>query len=456
MQGGTPAPAYGTPPGGTPAPAYGTPPGGTPAPAYGTGTPLPGTVHLGTSAPTPAPSRRRFLGLTAGVAGVAVLGGGTAWWLSRGDGSPATATGVHGGSTEPAAENFTTPPAGTAPQALWHKSVTEDSTSDDVPLMIHDGLLLIIGDPLVAYDVKTGKAKWSRKGVCRSEALPLLVDGKLFLADGDYDGVLVALDVTTGKEAWRSRLGKKLDLDETIAVDNENIYVTVTDYGDSHSATDYRVGVAAISHTTRKQVWAQMRDWGTDNWDVQGTASGKYLVYADSKYNLTVRDTATGDQLWTKKLGDDWSWTPSVGAGLIFLQGDKLTALEAKSGKVAWTLSPNGRRGFHEPTVIGDVLYVSDFDGGVWAVHVRTGKKIWLCEDPGARRAPTTFLRAGATLYGASYWDEGGIFAMDAKTGKSRWVYNDNKAPGEPWRVALSGNRLLATHGFEIYALPAV
>ncbi|MFD4545672.1 serine/threonine-protein kinase [Streptomyces sp. NPDC058466] len=459
-----PAPGFGPPPAmfaGTSAPAYGTPPGGTPAPAPGPGTPLPGTplpgtVHLGPSTPAPAPSRRRFLGLAAGVAGVTALGGGTAWWLSRDGGSSGTSKGAEGGSAEPAAESFTTPPAGTAPQALWHNSVAEDSTSDDLPLMIHDGLLLISGDPLVAYDVRTGKAKWSRKGVCRSGALPLLADGELFLADADYDGVLVVLDVTTGKEAWRSRLDKKLDLDETIAIDSKNVYVTVTDYDESHSATDYRKGVAAIDRGTRKQVWAQMRDWGTDNWDVQGTASGKYLVYADSKYNLTVRDTATGGQLWTKKLGDDWSWTPTVAAGLVFLQGDKLTALDAESGKVVWTLSPNGRRGFKEPTVIGDVLYVSDFDGGVWAVHVRTGKKIWLCEDPGARRAPTTFLRAGATLYGASYWDDGGIFAMEAKTGKSRWVYNDNKWTGEPWRVAISGNRLLATHGYEIYALPAV
>ncbi|WP_432188850.1 PQQ-binding-like beta-propeller repeat protein [Streptomyces sp. Tue6028] len=454
---GTPVPGYGYPPAhGTPAPAYGTPSGGIPGgPADGTSTPMPGTVALGTPPSAPAPSRRRFLGLTAGVAGVAVVGGGTAWWLSRDGGSSDTSTGA-GGSAGPDAETFTTPPAGTAPQALWHRSVPEDSTSDDVPLMIHDGLLIVIGDPLVAYDVKTGRPKWSRKGVARSGALPLLVDGTLFLADGDFDGVLVALDVTTGKEAWRARLDKKLDLDETVAVDAKHVYVTVTDLNDSHSATDYRKGIAAIDIGTRRQVWSQMRDWGTDNWDVQGTASGKHLAYADSKYNLTVRDTATGQQLWTKKLGDDWSWTPKVASGLVFLQGDKLTALDADTGEVVWTLSPNGRRGFDEPTVIDDVLYVADHDGGVWAVEVRTGKKIWLCEDPGARRAPTTFLRAGATLYGASYWDEGGIFAMEAKTGKSRWVHNDNKGPGEPWRVTISGNRLLATHGYEIYALPAV
>ncbi|MER5222157.1 protein kinase domain-containing protein [Streptomyces flaveus] len=456
---GTPVPGYGFPPAGVPAPGYGTPPAGTSP--YAAGTPLPGTVQLGTgpaNSSTPAPSRRRFLGLAAGgAAGVAVAGGSAAWWLSRDDGSPGTSAGGRkDGSAGPAGEDFTTPPAGTAPQPLWHKSVAEESISTTLPLVTHDGLLLISGDPLVAYDVKTGKKRWSRPGVVRPNAQLLFADSKLFLADGDYDGALVALNVRTGKEAWRSRLGKNLELDATIAIDEKNVYVTVTDFSDAKSATDYRMGVAAISHTTRKTVWVQMRDWGTNNWDVEGTVSGKYFVYADSKYNLTVRDTATGGQLWTKKLGDDWSWTPTVASGLVFLPGDNLRALDAETGKTRWTLSPNGRRGFNDPTVIDGVLYVSDYDDGVWAVNVKTGKKIWLCEDPGARRAPTTFLRAGATLYGASYKDEGGIFALVAKTGKSRWVYNDNKDPVEPFHVAISGNRLLVTHGYEIYSLPAV
>ncbi|MEU4983372.1 PQQ-binding-like beta-propeller repeat protein [Streptomyces sp. NPDC021969] len=437
-------------------PAHGMAPGGTPAPAYGT--PLPGTVQVGQAAePAPARSRRRVLGMAlGGAAAVAVAGGGIAWALTSGDASDdAKGTPGTGTSADPADDNFTTPPAGVAPQPLWHKSAGEDSTSPRVPLLTHDGLLLVSGDPLVAYDVRTGKARWTKAGICRPGAQLLLHDGKVFLADGDYEGALVAYDVKTGEEAWRSRLGKQLSVEDTIAIDDKNVYVTATDYGQSKSATKYRTAVAAVSHTTGKKTWIQHRDWGTKDYDVQGTASGKYLVYADSNLNLTVRDTATGGQVWTKKIGDEWSWQPTVANGLVFLPGDELKAVDVEKGSTAWTLDPAGRRGFDNPTVVDGVLYVSDHDDGVWAVNVRTGKRNWLCDELDVD-GPESFRRVGSTLYGATGSVDGGIVALETRTGKLRWTYTDSKAVGEPWQVALAGNRLLATHGHEIYALPAV
>ncbi|GAA3164707.1 hypothetical protein GCM10010451_11000 [Streptomyces virens] len=450
---GPPTPGYGS----APTPGYGHQPGAPAGPAHGgPGTPLSGTVRLGE--PATGRSRRRVLGLALGAAaGVAAVGGGTAWWLGQngnGSDSPSDAAG-RGGTGEPAGERFTTPPPGVAPQPLWHKTAAEDGTSPQVPLLTHDGLLLVSGDPLVAYDVKTGTARWSKKDACRPGEPLLFRGGKVYLADGDYDGVLVALDVTSGEEVWRSRLGKGVTVESTIAIDDKNVYVTANDHGESRSATQYRTAVAAISHTTGKKVWLQKRDWGTRDYDVQGSVSGKYLVYADSNENLTVRDTATGAQLWTKKIGDDWSWQPTIAGGLVLLPGEELTAVDADTGDTVWTLSPDGRRGFRNPTAIDGVLYVSDDDDGVWAVNARTGRRKWLCDDLEVE-GPETFLRVGSSLYGATGSLGGGIVALEAASGTVRWVYDDNKNNGEPWQVAISGNRLLATHGPEVYALPAV
>ncbi|MFJ8052979.1 PQQ-binding-like beta-propeller repeat protein [Streptomyces luteogriseus] len=450
---GSPAPGYATPPGGLPAPGYGTPP-----PSHGPqghpGAPGPASTVAATST---APPRRRVLGLAlGGAAAVTLAGGATAWWLSRDGDTADGATGKNGaGSARPAGDNFTTPPAGVAPQPLWHETAAEDSTTTDVPLLVHDGLLLISGDPLVAYDVKTGEARWSKPDVCAPGSPLLFHDGKVFLTDSGVEGVLVARDVKTGKEVWRSRLGKKLGIESTIAIDDKNVYVTATDYAQAQSATDYRTAIAAISHSTGKKVWLQHRDWGTRDYDVQGTVSGKYLVYADSNQNLTVRDTATGDQLWTQKIGDDWAWQPTVANGLVFLPGEKLTAVDAETGRTRWTLSPEGRRGFNNPAVIDGVLYISDYDRGIWAVDVNSHRRIWLCEDQN-RGGPGTFVRAGTTLYCAAGPLSGGVIALEAKTGTVRWTWTDDKDSGAPWQIETAGNRLLVTNGPEIYAMPAV
>ncbi|WAX82170.1 hypothetical protein [Streptomyces sp. KMM 9044] len=97
-----------------------------------------------------------------------------------------------------------------------------------------------------------------------------------------------------------------------------------------------------------------------------------------------------------------------------------------------------------------------DYDGVVWAVNAKTGPRTWLCEDPGDGHVPQTFLKAGATPYGASGPLGGGAFALDAASGKARRVYDDNRDHGETRQVGLPGNRLLSTHGPEVRALPAV
>ncbi|MCX4818608.1 PQQ-binding-like beta-propeller repeat protein [Streptomyces sp. NBC_01142] len=444
-------PAHGSTP--MPAQGFGPPPTAldTPTP----GMPLPGTARLGAA---PAPSRRRFLGLAAGgVAGVAVAGTGAAWMLTRDGKKSPNSKGKPGNSSRGGAagtESFPTPPPGTAPQVLWHKSVSVDTVSVDQRLLVHNNMLVISGDPLVAYDVKTGRPRWTRKGVAPAGSPLLFAAGKLFLVSTEHDGTVIGLDVKTGKEAWRSRLSEDLTVERTIAVDDARIYV-VASVNDG-KIRDRLTAVAAIDHRTGKVAWQEQRDAGTDDYDVVGTVAGNRFVYTDSNFNLTVRDTAKGKQLWSQKIGDDLAWTPEVHAGLVLVPGETLRAVDVETGRPSWTLSPRGRRGFKEPMVVDGVLYAADYDQGVWAVDLKQGKKIWLCEEPGARRAPTEFVRVGDTLYGASYDDAGGVFALDLRTGKSRWTFNDNTGNLEQWHIAASGKRLLATHGGEIYSLPAV
>lgn len=129
--------------------------------------------------------------------------------------------------------------------------------------------------------------------------------------------------------------------------------------------------------------------------------------------------------------------------------------MDANTGDTVWTLAPNGRRGFKNPTVIDGVLYASDYDDGVWAVDADTGKRLWLCDELDVE-GPETFLKAGATLYAATGSLDGGVVALQARTGKLRWTFTVSEHHGEPWQIALAGYRLMVTNGPALYALPAV
>ncbi|WP_263166716.1 serine/threonine-protein kinase [Streptomyces sp. SCSIO ZS0520] len=436
-----------------PPPAYGPAPTGAPAPGSAPTHGTPG--HAPTQVPPSGGSpRRRVLGLAAaGAAVVAVAGGAGAWALTR-DAGGRDAEGS-GGRQGPEPETFSTPPEGVAPQPLWHRTVPEDSLTASVPPAVHEDLLLISAEPLVAYEVSTGKPRWTKKDANSTGNPVLLRDGTLYLRGDSVDGTVVGRGAGDGRESWRSRLGEDVKVADVIAVDDKQLYATVTDYSKSRSATDFRTGVAGIDRKSGKQVWLQYRDWGTDDYDVRAVVSGGFLVYTDSRSNMTVRSTATGAQLWTRKIGSDLAWAPTVAAGLVFVPGDELRAYDVESGQERWKLSPRGRRGFKNPVAVDGVLYVRDLDRGLWAVDPAEGSRIWLNEDAGDSGAESDVVVHGGHLY-ASGMDRSGVVALDRKTGEHRWTYGDSADTIEPWRLTRSGARLLATHGTEIYALPAV
>ncbi|CAO0837046.1 Outer membrane protein assembly factor BamB, contains PQQ-like beta-propeller repeat OS=Streptomyces microflavus OX=1919 GN=Smic_45150 PE=4 SV=1 [Streptomyces microflavus] len=65
--------------------------------------------------------------------------------------------------------------------------------------------------------------------------------------------------------------------------------------------------IAALNSSTGKLAWKEQRDLGTEQNGVHAAVQGRYLVYTDFKKNLTVRDTATGKQVWTQKTTNELS-----------------------------------------------------------------------------------------------------------------------------------------------------
>jgi outer membrane protein assembly factor BamB len=393
-------------------------------------------------------SRRQVLRLAGGGLTLAVLGGGTTG--CRED----MADDVGSGGNNPS--EGATPKDGQAPKSLWTKSTSAQTYGDNDELVTADGVVIASGDPLAALDAATGKEQWSLQGGAVPGAPLLLGNGTLYLASGQYDGTVGGYDPASGKETWRSHLGKEYRQPRPIAVDEKQVYVIaeiLEDDGSSHTNV-----IAALNSSTGKLAWKEQRDLGTKDNGIHAAVQGRYLVYTDIKKNLTVRDTATGKQVWTHKTTKTNYDTFAVHQDLVIVpQGQMLQAFNLSDGAEKWSLKAEEFTTFREPAVLEDVLFIADSGNMLWSIEPQTGKKIWQSKDlvETKAQAPRQFVKAGGTLYGATDLEEGGIHAFDAKTGALRWTFNDKSGDYHGWLVATDGKYVFALHGKKLHALPA-
>ncbi|MEU0307010.1 MULTISPECIES: PQQ-binding-like beta-propeller repeat protein [Streptomyces] len=399
-------------------------------------------------------SRRRILRLAGAGLTMATLGAGLTGCEDTsetgGEGSippPRTASAEDGGKA---------PEDGQTPAPLWTKSTSAATYGDNDELVAVDGVVIASGDPLAALDGATGAERWSLPGGAIPGAPLLLGDGTLYLASGKYDGSVIGYAPASGKETWRSHLGKEYRQPRPVAVDGTQVYVIAEILeADGSSRTNV---IAALNSGTGKLVWKEQRDLGTQQNGVHAAVQGRHLVYTDFKKNLTVRDTATGRQVWTQKTTKTSYGPFAVHQDLVIVpQGQKLQAFALSDGSEKWSVEAEQFTTFREPTVLDDVLYIADSGRTLWALDPRTGKKVWqstALKDSGAQ-VPRQFVRVGSTLYGATDLDkQGGIHAFDAENGALRWTFNDKSDDYHAWLVATDGKRVFALHGKKLHALP--
>ncbi|MFJ8842257.1 PQQ-binding-like beta-propeller repeat protein [Streptomyces cyaneofuscatus] len=403
-------------------------------------------------------SRRRILRLAGAGFTMAALGAGLTGCEDE------SATGGRG-STPPPRPASPEPDGkapeggkdGQAPAPLWTKSTSADTYGDNDELVAVGGVVIASGDPLAALDGATGDERWSLPGGAIPGAPLLLGNDTLYLASGKYDGSVIGYVPASGKETWRSHLGKEYRQPRPVAVDGKQVYVIAEILeADNSSRTNV---IAALNSSTGKLVWKEQRDLGTQQNGVHAAVQGRYLVYTDFKKNLTVRDTATGRQVWTQKTTKTSYGPFAVHQDLVIVpQGQKLQAFALSDGSEKWSVEAEQFTAFREPTVLDGVLYIADSGRTLWALDPRTGKKVWQStslKDAGAQ-VPRQFVRVGSTLYGATDLDEkGGVHALDVKTGTLRWTFNDTSGDYHAWLMATDGKHVFALHGKKLHALPA-
>lgn len=237
------------------------------------------------------------------------------------------------------------------------------------------------------------------------ESTPAVVDGVVYIASTDKH--LYAVDLATGKEKWKRKLGI---MKASPAVKDGRVYV-----GDVSGV------VYCVDAGTGNQVWAYTPESGGEI--VSGcNFHGDNILVAAQGMPVTCLNPK-GEKVWTFEIDGGSNGSPTVSGDTVLASGcdSKFHAIDAKTGKEQWTLDITGQAAA-TCAVTDDVAYVGTVTNQVLAIDLKAKKKLWEFEPK---------LKSQAFYSSAALTDElvivgsrdAKLYALDRKTGEEKWTF---------------------------------
>jgi outer membrane protein assembly factor BamB len=222
-------------------------------------------------------------------------------------------------------------------------------------------------------------------------------DGRIYLAQ-DQRGEVIAVDTATGKLIWTAKVGKIAG--SAPAVGDDTVYVAT---------------------------------------------AGKHITNGGDEGYLVALDAATGAEKWRYQTGGSANSSPAIDGDTVYVTtvDQILVAADAQSGQEKWrvelphhpadpTYAGVLAQAVASATVANGVVYVSNFDGILFAIDATDGHELW------------RFQTLGNVVYTPAIVDSAAYFTA-AKTsetspGKGGWVYAVDTATGtERWSIEAVG-----------------
>jgi len=202
-----------------------------------------------------------------------------------------------------------------------------------------------------AADAQTGVLQWKFATKDVVHASPAVVGNTLYI--GSWDSYLYALDTETGLEKWSFKTGE----DATI-----------------HNQVGFQSSPAVVDGT----VYVGCRD---------------AHVYAI--------DAATGHKKWDYPTSKSWViGTPAVRDGVVYVgtsDSSRFMALDAKNGRLRFNFDAKAYV-FSSAALAGDLAYVGDHNGRLYAIDIKSGKLAWEFQAPGSKADPLKILNSDGSL----------------------------------------------------------
>jgi outer membrane protein assembly factor BamB len=269
-------------------------------------------------------------------------------------------------------------------------------------------------------ELATGRERW-RFGLAEGQgpesgtiAGDTLFVGTSFPAEGAVDPpVVYALDVTSGRERWRTVLDPGTDLQWAApVVDGGQVLVADTL---SHE------GSAPASHLHALDAATGRRRWKADlHAPIQGffadqpVPTGGLVYLPTASGNLLAVDTRSGREVWRDQSG--FPVLAGVRDGLVIaLLDDRLVAFAAAAGARRWQTPIRGGESEHWAVLDGDAVLVAA-GGALVTVDAATGAARWRAAVGPAAGPP---VAAGERIYVAT---RNRLVAVDRSSGREVWA----------------------------------
>jgi len=184
-------------------------------------------------------------------------------------------------------------------------------------------------------------------------------------------------------------------------------------------------------------------DWvagGTSLVEFPPAIAFHYLYYAALDGNLIAVSTRTGRRLWTVPVGRCEAASPAVnrlGRGSVFEtflnkepcgrgtatkgDGELLAVAAGRAHTLRWRRNLGATE--TSPTIVGNRIYVGDYDGVVYALRGVDGATVWTFHAGGAVKGAIAY--DGGRLFFGAY--DGRLYALRASDGKLLWRAESNR-----------------------------
>ena len=292
--------------------------------------------------------------------------------------------------------------------------------------------------------------KWTFKTGDSIEGAPVTVKGVVYV--GSFDKHFYAIDLATGKQKWKLKLGH---IKASAAVKGDRVYVgnlngdfyclAAADgkelwkfetggeissgcnfHGDniligSHDSTLYCLD------SSGKKIWEVKTD---------GPVNGSPVVVGDTTFVagcdsvLHILDAKTGKELGNVDLGGQAAATAAVNGDFAFVgtMTNTVVGIDWKNRKKLWSFeAPKRSQPFYSSAAIADGLVIAGSrDQRVYALDRNTGKEVWNVETDGMVDGSPVVV--GNRVYVGCMSKGGNFYVLDLKTGKKLQELNLDSA----------------------------